>query len=188
MVRTGKSEKLVEAMQHAKKYLAPYMETKSKEIHRAAGLLAFPSNTETEPYKVFLSLQIFGVEVADFCGSRCTRHPAGSTSPTCSCERTMNSYPFRRGRCSISPCRQVSRRSRHRRATRPTLPAGPTHSRRQRLFALFAPLSSTSWRATCRTRTTPRAMSSTTRSSCPTGACMGGSDCSRQADRPARGR
>ncbi|KAL1995305.1 hypothetical protein VTN49DRAFT_1492 [Thermomyces lanuginosus] len=55
MVRTGKSEKLVEAMQHAKKYLAPYMETKSKEIHRAAGLLAFPSNTETEPYKSLYS-------------------------------------------------------------------------------------------------------------------------------------
>lgn len=67
MVRTGKSEKLVEAMQHAKKYLAPYMETKSKEIHRAAGLLAFPSNTETEPYKVFffLPLQNFSFEVAD---------------------------------------------------------------------------------------------------------------------------
>lgn len=51
----------MDAMAHAKRYLAPYTETQSKEIHRAAGLLAFPQETKAEPYKVHpskLCLQI----------------------------------------------------------------------------------------------------------------------------------
>ena len=52
MVRTGQRDKLLEAMQHAKKYLSPHIESQSQEIHRAAGLLAFPKDTDTEPYKV----------------------------------------------------------------------------------------------------------------------------------------
>jgi macrophage erythroblast attacher len=44
--------KLIEAMQHAKKYLSQHIETQSIEIHRAAGLLAFPKDTNAEPYKV----------------------------------------------------------------------------------------------------------------------------------------
>lgn len=52
MVRTGQREKLLEAMQHAKKYLSPHMETQAQEIHRAAGLLAFSKDTDVEPYKV----------------------------------------------------------------------------------------------------------------------------------------
>ncbi|KAB8232161.1 FYV10 family protein [Aspergillus alliaceus] len=51
MVRTGDKGKLVEAMAHAKKFLAPYIETQSTDIHRAAGLLAFPWDTKAEPYK-----------------------------------------------------------------------------------------------------------------------------------------
>lgn len=52
MIRTGDKGKLVEAMVHARKYLTPYVETQSTEIHRAAGLLAFPRDTKAEPYKV----------------------------------------------------------------------------------------------------------------------------------------
>jgi macrophage erythroblast attacher len=52
MVRTGEKAKLLEAMQHAKKYLSPYIDSQSKEILRAAGLLAFRQNTQDEPYKV----------------------------------------------------------------------------------------------------------------------------------------
>jgi hypothetical protein len=52
MVRTGQKAKLLEAMQHAKRYLAPHIDSQPKEIHRAAGLLAFPKNTQAEPYKV----------------------------------------------------------------------------------------------------------------------------------------
>lgn len=52
MIRSGDKSKLVEAMVHAKKYLTPYAETQSTEIHRAAGLLAFPGDTKAEPYKV----------------------------------------------------------------------------------------------------------------------------------------
>ncbi|KAL4868492.1 hypothetical protein BDV12DRAFT_101602 [Aspergillus spectabilis] len=51
MIRSGDKTKFVDAMVHAKKYLAPYIETQSAEIHRAAGLLAFPPDTKAEPYK-----------------------------------------------------------------------------------------------------------------------------------------
>ncbi|PWY85673.1 hypothetical protein BO94DRAFT_557097 [Aspergillus sclerotioniger CBS 115572] len=57
MVRTEHKEKLVDAMVHAKKYLAPYIETQSMEIHRAAGLLAFPPDTKAEPYKSIYALE-----------------------------------------------------------------------------------------------------------------------------------
>lgn len=52
LVRTRKPAKMIEAMQHAKKYLSQHLETQSVEIHRAAGLLAFPKDTDAEPYKV----------------------------------------------------------------------------------------------------------------------------------------
>ncbi|KAG2412670.1 hypothetical protein HFD88_010227 [Aspergillus terreus] len=51
MIRTGDKGKLVEARAHARKYLTPFIETQSAEIHRAAGLLAFPKDTKAEPYK-----------------------------------------------------------------------------------------------------------------------------------------
>ncbi|KAL3445182.1 protein fyv10 [Aspergillus insuetus] len=51
MIRTGDRAKFIDAMTHAKKYLSPYIETQSAEIHRAAGLLAFPPDTKAEPYK-----------------------------------------------------------------------------------------------------------------------------------------
>jgi macrophage erythroblast attacher len=49
-MRTGRQ--CVEAMQHAKKYLSPHNDTQPREIQRAAGLLAFPPDNNTEPYKV----------------------------------------------------------------------------------------------------------------------------------------
>ncbi|KAK1148261.1 GID complex subunit containing RING finger motif [Aspergillus melleus] len=55
MLRTGNKEKVVEAMMHAQKYLSSYIETQSAEIHRAAGLLAFPKDTKAEPYKSMYS-------------------------------------------------------------------------------------------------------------------------------------
>lgn len=58
MVRTGQPTKMIEAMQHAKKYLSPYLETQSVEIHRAAGLLAFPRDTDAEPYKVYTTSEV----------------------------------------------------------------------------------------------------------------------------------
>jgi macrophage erythroblast attacher len=42
LVRTQTTEKLVEAITHAKKYLIPYKDTYPREVHQAAGLLAFP--------------------------------------------------------------------------------------------------------------------------------------------------
>ncbi|KAF7592607.1 GID complex subunit containing RING finger motif [Aspergillus hancockii] len=51
LVRTGDKKKFVEAMVHAKRFLTPYTESQSMEIHRAAGLLAFPKDTKAEPYK-----------------------------------------------------------------------------------------------------------------------------------------
>ncbi|RAL08375.1 FYV10 family protein [Aspergillus homomorphus CBS 101889] len=57
LIRSGDKKKFVDAMMHAKKYLAPYKETQSTEIHRAAGLLAFPRDTKAEPYKSIYSLE-----------------------------------------------------------------------------------------------------------------------------------
>lgn len=52
MLRDGDRTKYMEAMVHAKKYLTPYLDSKPTEIHRAAGLLAFPNDTKAEPYRV----------------------------------------------------------------------------------------------------------------------------------------
>lgn len=52
MIRSGDKMKCMEAMVHAKKYLTPYAESQPTEIHRAAGLLAFPKDTKAEPYRV----------------------------------------------------------------------------------------------------------------------------------------
>ncbi|KAL4890411.1 protein fyv10 [Aspergillus ambiguus] len=57
MIRVGDREKLVEARAHAKKYLTPFIETQSAEIHRAAGLLAFPKDTKAEPYRSMYASQ-----------------------------------------------------------------------------------------------------------------------------------
>ncbi|KAI9864535.1 MAG: GID complex subunit containing RING finger motif [Trichoglossum hirsutum] len=51
LVRTRQPQKLYEATQHAKKFLAPHKDTQFGEISKAAGLLAYPSNTSTEPYR-----------------------------------------------------------------------------------------------------------------------------------------
>ncbi|OJJ48786.1 hypothetical protein ASPZODRAFT_60243 [Penicilliopsis zonata CBS 506.65] len=56
MVRVGDKCKLIDARMHAKKYLTPYLSTQSVEIHRAAGLLAFPQDTIVEPYRSLYSL------------------------------------------------------------------------------------------------------------------------------------
>lgn len=52
MIRTGDKTKIIEGMQHAKKFLSPHLETQSTEIHRAAGLLAFQPGTVADRYKV----------------------------------------------------------------------------------------------------------------------------------------
>jgi macrophage erythroblast attacher len=50
MVRSADTKKLIEARTHARKYLALHSDTAF--AIRAAGLLAFPPETEAEPYKV----------------------------------------------------------------------------------------------------------------------------------------
>lgn len=50
-----KNSKPKEAMEHARKYLAPQWEHHGKKIQEAAGLLAIPTNTKAERYKVGLS-------------------------------------------------------------------------------------------------------------------------------------
>ncbi|KAK2765915.1 GID complex subunit containing RING finger motif [Arachnomyces sp. PD_36] len=52
MIRTGDKVKMIEGMQHAKKFLSPHLESQSSEIHRAAGLLAFQPGTGADRYKV----------------------------------------------------------------------------------------------------------------------------------------
>ncbi|EAW12480.1 FYV10 family protein [Aspergillus clavatus NRRL 1] len=55
IIRTGDRGRFIDAMAHAKRYLTPYIETQSMEIHRAAGLLAFPRDTKADPYKSMYS-------------------------------------------------------------------------------------------------------------------------------------
>lgn len=50
--------KLLEARQHAQKYIAPHTETHSAEIYTAASMLAFPPDTQAEPYKVVSNVYI----------------------------------------------------------------------------------------------------------------------------------
>ena len=52
LVRTRQPQKLSEATQHAKKFLAPHKDTQLAEILKAGGLLAHLPNTQTEPYRV----------------------------------------------------------------------------------------------------------------------------------------
>ena len=52
LVRTRDPARLLEATGHARRYLAPHKDSQSSDIHRAAGLLAFPPDTQAEPYKV----------------------------------------------------------------------------------------------------------------------------------------
>ena len=47
-----RESKLVEARQHAQKWLQPHMEAHSKEIHQAAGMVTFAENTFNNPYSV----------------------------------------------------------------------------------------------------------------------------------------
>jgi len=53
LVRSGNTQKLMEATMHARKYLAPHQDTNF--AIRAAGLLAFPPETQAEPYKSLYS-------------------------------------------------------------------------------------------------------------------------------------
>ncbi|KAL9007243.1 MAG: hypothetical protein Q9188_000046 [Gyalolechia gomerana] len=46
---------LLEARQHAQKYISSNTETNSPEVRRAAGLLAYPPETKVEPYRTMYS-------------------------------------------------------------------------------------------------------------------------------------
>ncbi|OIW33884.1 hypothetical protein CONLIGDRAFT_200132 [Coniochaeta ligniaria NRRL 30616] len=61
LVRAQTTDKLVEAITHAKKYLIPYKDTYPREVHQAAGLLAFPPDRvarETSVSNGFLSVYV----------------------------------------------------------------------------------------------------------------------------------
>jgi CTLH/CRA C-terminal to LisH motif domain len=49
MVRVGQQ---LPAIAYYRKHLVPFATTHRDEIHRAAALLAFPHDTEVQPYKV----------------------------------------------------------------------------------------------------------------------------------------
>lgn len=44
--------RLLEARQHAQKFISPSIENNNPEVHRAAGLLAYSPQTRAEPYRV----------------------------------------------------------------------------------------------------------------------------------------
>ena len=57
LVRYGTTQKRMEAMAHAQKYLAPYSGTKSDSFLEAAGLLVQPANTKIPPYVYLFSAE-----------------------------------------------------------------------------------------------------------------------------------
>ena len=56
LVRHGTTQKRMEAMVHAQKYLAPHSATRNESFLIAAGLLVQPADTKTEPYASMFSL------------------------------------------------------------------------------------------------------------------------------------
>jgi len=50
MMRTGSQAKMVEAINHARKYITPFNDTYPIEVSHMAGLLAYRSDTTLEPY------------------------------------------------------------------------------------------------------------------------------------------
>jgi macrophage erythroblast attacher len=50
MMRTGSQDKMVEAINHAKKYIIPLSDTYPEEVGVMAGLLAYKHDTDIEPY------------------------------------------------------------------------------------------------------------------------------------------
>lgn len=56
LVRTQDTSKLLEAIQHAKKYINPYKDTYPGEVKKAAGLLAFSPGNEPPSYNVSLTI------------------------------------------------------------------------------------------------------------------------------------
>ena len=55
LVRHGTTQKRMEAMAHAQKYLAPHSSTRNESFLIAAGLLVQPADTKTEPYASLFS-------------------------------------------------------------------------------------------------------------------------------------
>jgi macrophage erythroblast attacher len=52
LIRTQDQKKMVEAINHAKKYLTPSKDAYPKEVQQVAGLLAFPPGIRPSVYDV----------------------------------------------------------------------------------------------------------------------------------------
>lgn len=126
--------RLLEARQHAQKYIAPHTETHSAEIYTAASMLAFPPDTQAEPYRVVHILHL-GLKCANTVHSQCTPHRGGTILLTSSSKRTMNSFrslPVHFCTLHFRPASQLSRRPL---VTQRTQAVAPTQARPQRLSA-----------------------------------------------------
>ncbi|KAL2123001.1 hypothetical protein VTJ04DRAFT_3456 [Mycothermus thermophilus] len=55
MMRTASPAKMLEAINHAKKYIIPFQDTYPEEVRTMAGLLAYGPDTNIEPYKTLYS-------------------------------------------------------------------------------------------------------------------------------------
>lgn len=130
MVRTRDPKKLLEATLHARKYLAPHMDTKAEEIHQAAGLLVYPPDTRAEPYKVSLhhttpSNPHFRTNLITSYSLFTPQH-AGPSSPTSTPSPTTASSPSPTDPSSTPPSQPASPPSKPPPATPPTPPHPPT--------------------------------------------------------------
>ena len=57
-IELRRNGQVVEARQHAQKYLTQHANTYPKEVNRAAGLLAYPPDTQVQEYNVCFSSKV----------------------------------------------------------------------------------------------------------------------------------
>ena len=62
-VELRRNGKVVEARQHARKYLTQHANMYPREVNRAAGLLAFPPDTQVPEYKVSSVKEMVRLEI-----------------------------------------------------------------------------------------------------------------------------
>ena len=68
-IELRRNGQLVDARQHAQKYLTQHAGTYVEEVNRAAGLLAYPPDTQVREYKVrghskrFIACMLTGTEI-----------------------------------------------------------------------------------------------------------------------------
>lgn len=153
-IELRRNGQVLEARQHAQKYIAGNTDAHSREIYQASGLLAYSPNTEIEPYKVrtppplpvpgFKQFSLFiiysHIQLEELTSTRMinrafTPETDGPTSSPSSSKPTTNYFHYPNDPSSTSPSVPASPRSKlppatpniSRTAPTPIPPTPPAH-------------------------------------------------------------